>query len=204
MNERIGKRFAANSITESGKNAGKDKPRGIKRQIFRRVSSLLLANMPLCLFVLLLFTASCSSVDCPLNSLVYTQYQLMTPEGKVDTLADTLTISTNRSDGTDSVLINKNVSTTEFYLPISYSQPQDVFFFETKDTLTGTSTFDTLTVVKEDRPHFESVDCYPLYFHTITAVSTTTNAVDSAVIINPDVSYDTSKKHIYIYFKHRD
>ena len=128
----------------------------------------------------------------------------MTPEGKADTLADTLTISTNRTDGSDSILINKNVKTTEFSLPISYSHPQDVFYFETKDTLTGVCTFDTITVTKEDRPHFESVDCSPLYFHTITAINTTNNAIDSVVIINPDVSYDTSKKHIYIYFKHRN
>ena len=68
----------------------------------------------------------------------------------------------------------------------------------------GVCTFDTITVTKEDRPHFESVDCSPLYFHTITAINTTNNAIDSVVIINPDVSYDTSKKHIYIYFKHRN
>lgn len=48
-------------------------------------------------------------------------------DGKVDTLADTLTIFTNRVDGNDSVLINRSVKTTEFSLPISYAQNQDVF-----------------------------------------------------------------------------
>lgn len=161
--------------------------------------------LPLCFTAMLLLAASCSSIDCPLNSLVYTQYQLMTPEGRVDTLADTLTIYTKRvTDGSDSVLINRNVRTTEFSLPISYSQAQDVFYFETIDTVTKVTTTDVVTITKEDHPHFESVDCAPLYFHTITGVSTTNNAIDSIVIINPDVSYDTSKKHLYIYFKHRD
>ena len=146
--------------------------------------------LPLCFIAMLLLAASCSSIDCPLNSLVYTQYQLMTPEGRVDTLADTLTIYTKRvTDGSDSVLINRNVRTTEFSLPISYSQAQDVFYFETIDTVTKVTTTDVVTITKEDHPHFESVDCAPLY---------------SIVIINPDVSYDTSKKHLYIYFKHRD
>lgn len=151
-----------------------------------------------------LLVTACSSIDCPLNSLVYTQYQLMTPEGRVDTLADTLTISTARTDGNDSVLINKDVRATEFSLPISYAQAQDVFFVETKDTVLKQVTFDTITVAKENMPHFESVDCGPAFFHKITSVSTTTNAIDSIVINNPDVNYDTSKKHFLIYFKPRN
>jgi len=162
-----------------------------------------LSLLPAVIVVIMLTgLAACSSIDCPLNSLVYTQYQLMDAAGRVDTLADTLTISTKRTDGNDSVLINRSVRTTEFSLPISYSQPQDVFFVETIDTLTKTVTLDTITVEKVDRPHFESVDCSPSYFHTITAVGTTHNAIDSVVINNPDVDYDTSRKHFNIYFKH--
>lgn len=159
--------------------------------------------LPACFFVFVILAASCSSIDCPMNSLVYTQYQLMNAAtGKVDTLADTLTISTTRTDGNDSVLINRNVKTTEFSLPISYAQPQDIFYFETIDTVLKVTTLDTVTVTKENHPHFESVDCAPAYFHTITTVSTTHNAIDSVVIKNPDVNYDTSKKHFYIYFRH--
>ena len=200
MKKEIPQNIFINNGNKAERNMIQDKKRHTSQR--RRYSSLF--RLPLYLFALLLLSASCSSVDCPLNSLVYTQYQLMTLGGEVDTLSDTLTITTARTDGADSVLINRNVNTTEFALPISYAQPQDVFFFEMKDTLTGAITYDTVTVVKENRPHFESVDCSPLYFHTLTAVSTTHNAVDSVVIKNPDVTYDTSKKHIYIYFKHRD
>ena len=160
--------------------------------------------LPLAGIAAALLATSCSSIDCPLNSLVYTQYQLMTADGRVDTLADTLTISTARMEGNDSVLINKDFKVTEFSLPISYSQPQDVFFVETKDTVQKITRIDTITVVKEDYPHFESVDCSPSFFHTLTSVSSTNNAIDSVVIKNPDVNYDTTKKHFYIYFKHRD
>ena len=123
--------------------------------------------LPFLAVAAMLLAVSCASIDCPMNSLVYTQYQLRTPGGAVDTLADTLTISTTRTDGYDSVLINKNVATTEFSLPISYSQPEDVFFIETKDSVLKNSIFDTITVTKEDYPHFESVDCSPALFHTI-------------------------------------
>lgn len=192
-----------NSVKDCLRNKHANRRHKMRNMLSKNIKTVLLSNLPLWLFLIILITASCTTIDCPLNSLVYTQYKLMNAEGKADTLTDTLTISTVKTDGTDSILINKNINTTEFALPISYSLPQDVFYFETKDTLTGTATIDTITVTKTDRPHFESVDCSPLYFHTITAVSTTHNAIDSAKIINSDVSYDTSKKHIYIYFKHR-
>lgn len=159
-----------------------------------------LRTLPLMFAAVLLVTA-CSSIDCPLNSLVYTQYQLLDGAGKADTLKDTLTISTDRTDGSDSVLLNRSVNTTAFSLPISYAADHDVFFFEIKDTLTKTSVYDTVTVTKTNEPHFESVDCAPSFFHTITAVSHTGHRIDSIVINNPEVNYDTSKKHFRIYFK---
>ena len=58
--------------------------------------------------------AACSTLDCPLNNTVYTKYRLA---GNITTLTDTLTISTNRIEGTDSVLINKDVMWTVSYCP---------------------------------------------------------------------------------------
>lgn len=158
------------------------------------------AFAPLLIVLVVVLTAACSSIDCPMDSLVYTQYQLMRPDGKADTLSDTLTIYTNRHDGSDSVLINLLANAKVLDLPISYTQERDSFFFLMKDTLTKTTFRDTLTVEKENKIHFESTDCGVSYFHKITSVSCTKHRIDSVRIINPDVNYDTSKKHFYIYF----
>jgi len=149
---------------------------------------------------LLLLITACSSIDCPMNNLVYTQYQLMRADGKADTLSDTLTITTNRDDGNDSVLINMEVDAKTLSLPISYTNPVDSFFFEMRDTATRSVFIDTLTVEKENTMHFESTDCGVSYFHKLTSVSCTKHRIDSVRIINPDVNYETSKKHFYIYF----
>lgn len=141
---------------------------------------------------LVVLLAACSSVDCPLNNTVYTNYQLM---GKVTTLPDTLTITTTRQDGLDSVLINKQVNTDSFSLPMSFGQDVDILYFQTNSVL------DTVWVSKTNEPHFESVDCGLNYFHTITTVRNTRNAIDSIVINNKEVTYDVSKKHFHIYFK---
>lgn len=158
------------------------------------------ALAPLCIIVVLLLLAACSSIDCPMNNLVYTQYQLMRADGQADTLSDTLTVYTNRHDGSDSVIINLEVGAKVLDLPISYAQAVDSFFIVTKDTLTKTVFRDTLTVEKENRIHFESTDCGVSYFHKLTSVNSTKHRIDSVRIINPDVNYETSRKHFYIYF----
>lgn len=143
-------------------------------------------------FFIAALLGACSSVDCPLNNTVYTNYQL---QGPVQTLPDTLTISTTRSDGNDSVIINKQVNTDSFSLPMSYHRDEDVFIVQSNRL------FDTIVVKKTNIPHFESLDCGVNYFHTITGVRFTRHALDSVVIHNNSVNYDVSQKHFYIYFK---
>lgn len=123
--------------------------------------------------------------------------------GDIKTLNDTMTISTTKQEGTDSVLINKDVKVDSFILPMSYHQPEDVFYFEVKNQYHQVFN-DTIVVKKEDKPHFESVDCSPAFFHTITEVKTTHNLIDSIVINNKEVNYDASKAHFYIYFGTRN
>ncbi len=145
-----------------------------------------------CMLFTIAIIVSCSSVDCPLNNTVYTNYKLM---GKVTTLPDTLTISTTTQNGFDSILINKQVNTDSFFLPVSYGQDVDVLYFQTN------SLTDTVWVEKTNQPHFESVDCGLNYFHTITGIRYTRNAIDSIVINHKEVTYDVSQKHFHIYFK---
>ena len=154
------------------------------------------------LLVMLVGFAACSSIDCPLNNRVYTKYALKTSDGQTDTLKLSMTISTNRTDGSDSVLINKDVNVTSFSLPISNAQPRDSFFVEVASETE--SSLDTVVVSKDDRMHFESTDCAPSYFHSLTGVTTTRHAIDSVVIKHNNVDYDSSKTHFYIYFTPRN
>ncbi len=156
--------------------------------------------IPLVIVAMVALMISCSTIDCPLNNTTYTKYKLM---GNIKTLNDTLTISTTKQEGTDSVLINKDVKVDSFILPMSYHQPEDVFYFEVKNQYQRVYK-DTVTVKKEDQPHFESVDCSPTYFHTIMEIKTTHNLIDSIVINNKEVNYDASKAHFYIYFGNRN
>lgn len=75
--------------------------------------------------------AGCSSIDCPLNNTVYTKYKLA---GNVTTLNDTLTISVKRTEGSDTVLLNKALGVDSFSIPLSYSHDTDEFYFDIHPT----------------------------------------------------------------------
>lgn len=153
-------------------------------------------------FTFLLFFLSCTSIDCPVQNTVYTIYNMYKSDGTRDTLRDTLTVYITRSNGTDSVVLNRSVNTTEMNLPISYSAQEDTLCLVMKDTL-SVIRFDTIFVSKTNTPHFESVDCSASFFHEITGVRHTRNVIDSIVINKSSVNYDSSTEHFHVYLKPR-
>ena len=156
--------------------------------------------IPIILFAIMAMV-SCSTLDCPLNSTVYSKYKL---DGDVKQLTNCyLTISTRMQNGEDSILLNLQENADSFNLPMSYANAEDVLFFEVVDAQQRTY-HDTVTVSKDNIPHFESIDCNPSYFHTITGVKTTHNLIDSIVINHKDVNLDETKTHFLIYFGTRD
>lgn len=147
--------------------------------------------------------AACTTIDCPVQNLVYTRYAFKKADGSADTLnTDTLWIKTKRVDGTDTLLMNALCGTSafDFTLQISYTQPEDVFVTLLTDTA-GNHYVDTIRIKKENYPHFESVDCQAAYFHKITEASVTHNAFDSISIHHSTVNYDISNYHFYLYLK---
>ena len=152
--------------------------------------------------LLVALLVACSSVDCPIDSTVTTLYQIRNSDGTELALTDTMTVTSTRSDGKDTVLYNKAIDVTEFTLPISYSHPEDVLVFSFDNSNNGNlHVTDTVWVKKNDYPHFESVDCNTQFFHTITDVRYTCNYIDSIVINNPSVTYDSQTVHFYLYPK---
>lgn len=145
---------------------------------------------------------SCSSIDCPVNNVVATRYRFYNTAGDSLTLLDTLSVTSTRKDGTDTLILNQLSEKSSFSLPISYSHPEDVLVFEFKNK--EIIARDTVWVKKEDIPHFESVDCNATFFHTLTDVRCTTHLLDSIVIKNSSVTYDNTIVHFYVYPKVSD
>ncbi len=150
------------------------------------------------LVIAIILIVACDNIDCSYMNTVYTTYQIKQGEEKIDTLKDTLSISTKRRNGTDSLVLNKAVGATAFDLPISYVNLKDTFVFYRKGERV---IFDTVVIEKTNIPHFESVDCSPKYFHEIIDVAYTQNGIERIDVKNTQVTYEP-KDHFYIYFKH--
>ena len=159
--------------------------------------------------VLSLVVSSCSSIDCPVENIVSVQYEIRDKAGAALPLTDSLSIVTKRLDGqnvditallnSENVILNKLIGKSAFSLPISYSHPEDILLF--CFTNSERTLVDTVWIKKEDIPHFESVDCSAAFFHELTNVRHTNNAIDSLVLINTSVTYDVSTVHFYLYPK---
>ena len=147
--------------------------------------------------------SACSSIDCPLNNRTYASFKLA---GDVTKLVDTLTVSTPRNIDNpeeDTVLINRLVDTDSLSLPMSYQRTEDIYIFTFVQKDTELKTIDMLWVSKENEPHFESVDCNPVMFHTIKDVRFTQRAIDDIKVNYNKVTYNDAKAHFLIYLKNR-
>ncbi|MBR1388278.1 MAG: hypothetical protein IJ569_01495 [Prevotella sp.] len=152
------------------------------------------------LMLLCVLLGACSSVDCPVQNVVSVQYVICDSTGTERSLArDSLSILSQRNNGTDTVLLNRLVGKSSFSLPISYSHPEDILLFVFANS--SRRLVDTVWIKKEDIPHFESVDCNAAFFHELTDVRYTQHAIDSLVLKNRSVNYDVSTIHFHLYPK---
>ena len=149
--------------------------------------------------VLMLFVlvSACSSIDCPIENKVYCKYKLA---GKVTQLSDTLSVDGLRPDEPNVVLLNREEDASEFSLPVSHVHAEDVLVLTLVNSASKAS-YDTIWLKKTNIPHFESVDCAPRYFHRIEKVTCTRHTLDSIIIKNSEITYDTTGGNILLYFK---
>ncbi|MBP3227676.1 MAG: hypothetical protein J6M53_02705 [Bacteroidaceae bacterium] len=138
----------------------------------------------------------CSEVDCPLNNVVAVQYGLYRADGTSVTLTDRLTVT---ALGTDSVLLNQAQGVSSFLLPVHYTAEADTLVLTFADD-EGDTLRDTLVVGHTNETHFEAMDCPLCYFHTLTALSATSHALERAELVYPQVNYDT-QENIRLYLR---
>lgn len=150
--------------------------------------------------------AGCSSIDCNIEGRVLCHYGLQDSEGNDVTLAYPMSITFHRTAAeSDTVYINQMSNVTSFDLPMSYDAETDeidmtLHLTDPADT-TGMSDqdiTDIIRITKTNTPQFESVDCSPRYHHSIVAVSSTHNFIDTVIVNNSKVSNDASVTNIHI------
>jgi len=156
------------------------------------------------IFVLVFLLCACSSIDCTVAdpiSIRYGFYEAYNDEDVSLTLTDTLTIQIRKPVDKDTTLVNRAIDKSIVSVPVSYMQEYDklVFKFKSEHNLEAT---DTLYVYKHDIAHFESVDCNPVYFHTIEDVKVVPGLVIKDVKIkDPNVTFNATTEQIQLYIE---
>ena len=147
------------------------------------------------LWALIPLLGACDSIDCSLDNQVLCRMAFYDGQGKAVTLADTLTIT---AQGTDSILWNRGISTSQVELSLSYYQAADTLLL----TVTGKDyeMSDRIIIEKENYEHFESLDCPVKMMHRIQRATATNYFIDSVVVVNPEVVYSNGENiKIYVH-----
>ena len=148
---------------------------------------------------------ACDNVSCPLNNTVECVYGFYASTrtaggpfvaGNAVSVADTLTVT---ALGADSVLINRLYNKSGMKLPVSFYAEMDSIMLTFKDTL-GQVARDTIYVSKTNQAHLDDPSCPLHMWHTVTAVSSSHNLIDSILINHPEINYD-GLENLQIYFR---
>ena len=135
--------------------------------------------------MVIVLMSACDLLNCTQADVSLLKIEMYDASGNKVMLPDTLTITTC---GTDSVLVNRDLNTTEILLPLSYHAPADTFIL----TYYGKycSLQDTLFVEKTNDLYLESPDCPTVMMHTIQEAFCTDEFLSSVEVANKKVNFE--------------
>lgn len=135
--------------------------------------------------MVIVLMSACDLLNCTQADVSLLKIEMYDALGNKVMLPDTLTITTC---GTDSVLVNRDLNTTEILLPLSYHAPADTFILRYYGKYYSLQ--DTLFVEKTNDLYFESPDCPTVMMHTIQGAFCTDEFLSSVEVANKKVNFE--------------
>lgn len=149
----------------------------------------------LALLSFLTFTG-CGESDCSLTTVSLARFDFLdsqTHGGVGITSGATITGIVQLEDTilTDTIY---NKAETSMTLPLSYTN-RTTYVMHYTETIR-----DTIELTHKNIPYVSDIECGTMMFYKVESVKYTTYALDSVVIINPNINNE-EKKNFYIYFR---
>lgn len=135
--------------------------------------------------MVIVLMSACDLLNCTQADVSLLRIEIYDASGNKVMLPDTLTITTC---GTDSILVNRDLNTTEILLPLSYHAPADTFILRYYGKYYSLQ--DTLFVEKTNDLYFESPDCPTVMMHTIQGAFCTDEFLSSVEVANKKVNFE--------------
>ena len=98
---------------------------------------------------------NCSMAGRP---MMYCLIQTINPDNPKTVLKDTLDLLTITALGTDSIILNQEMNVDSLTLPLRYDKDTTVFIFH-YDSPNHPTYVDTLYVMQQNTPYFQSMEC---------------------------------------------
>lgn len=139
---------------------------------------------------------SCGESECPLSTISYARFDFL--DSKTHTavgITNGVTI-TGISEVDGEILEDTlyNLAQSDMSLPLSYTN-QTTYIMHYSETLR-----DTIEITHKNIPYVSDIECGTMMFYQVEGLRYTTNALDSVVLINPEITNE-EKKNFYIYYR---
>lgn len=139
---------------------------------------------------------SCGESECPLTTVSLARFDFLDSEthgGVGITSGATITGIVQLEDTilTDTIY---NKAETSMSLPLSYTN-RTTYVMHYTETIR-----DTIELTHKNIPFVSDIECGTMMFYKVESVKYTTYALDSVVIINPNINNE-EKKNFNIYFR---
>ncbi|WP_308747351.1 DUF6452 family protein [uncultured Bacteroides sp.] len=154
--------------------------------------------------------SSCSDEnDCSLagRPMMYCTFKVLNPDDKTEVLNDTLDSLTIKALGTDSIILNNEKKVHKIMLPLRYTSDSTVFIFQ-YDPVRNPNDVDTLYIVQQNTPYFQSMECGYMMKQNILSAKFGNRAgssekIDSIYFRNKEANTNEIE-NLQIFFKYRD
>ena len=139
--------------------------------------------------------------------MMYCTFKTNDPDNDNAVLNDTLDSLTVRAMGTDSIILNNEKDVHTVMLPLRYTSDSTVFIFQ-YDPVRNPEDVDTVYIVQENTPYFQSMECgYMMKQNIISAAfgnrKNSTEKITFIELRNKEAN-SNEIENLQIFFNYRD
>lgn len=142
---------------------------------------------------------SCGESDCSLTTNSYARFDFLDSKTHAAVKISNGVTVTGISQVNDSLLVDTlfNLAESSMSLPLSYTS-RTTYVMHYSETLR-----DTIEVKHKTTPFVSNIECGTVMHYYVDGLRYTTNALDSVVLINPEITNE-EKKNFNIYYRATD
>lgn len=151
------------------------------------------------LITILSFLPGCGDTNCPLTTVSLARFEFVDSRTHVPVSLTNGATVTGLAMANDSLIVDTVFNQAQNYMsvPLSYTH-QTTYVIHYTELMR-----DTIEVVHKNTPFVSDIECSPMMFYQVEDIRYTTNALDSVILTNPQITNE-ERTNFYIYYHASD